>query len=710
VLLVTLAGIARPAVADDFRSKLLEAQEQFQEDRYHRALDLYQEAARVEPDHAAVEYNIGLCHLRLDDPDKAVKEFERVAARRDIRQSLRRDALYNIGLVRARAARGRFDALSAPATQPAEAVAPDDPANIETLQEIAADLLRAIRSFREADEVEPTPDAGHNIRAARILRRNVLGLLRRAMEQKEKEDILDDPRAYLEALIAEQARVVGLTRTMILTPPESLSDQRDARRGAVRLQRTIMERCGVLADNLGQFKEAAPDPAARANPPTPPSTQPAEETPRERIYHAAAEQVENAVEAERDACAHLLDAEIQPAHDRQFAALEQLHKALYLFPQNPAQALVRARADQVMLKGLVESITSPEQWLVDPSIPEARIPPDAEWDSERTAMFIRQLHVGNMLVLLRMQCEHIAESAAEQDDAPSPSPEQQNPMLDPELNRKLADALVGIDELRMTVAQAVADRNREATLAAQEQILAIIDAAIELLPKTIEQRIAELIVEQSRLNDETKAQAPDADADEATASPLQEVRQWAVQLKNKLFGEAPERIAGGLLAEQTTTREGTQAVAQEVRAQVPAGVSTQPSGGGASPGGQQEQVQAYIEAGRHLARADERMVDAIGGFQEAVVDKSLSPLRKDGPVRPTQEEALQALVEALAALRPPEPQDQQDEQNQQQQQNQPQPKPDDQDLQRQLEQMEKERERARQGLYERRPREVIKDW
>jgi len=694
------------AAAAEIRPTLVDAQAQFEQTHYEQALKLYKQADAAEPGHPAVEYNIGLCHLNLGDGEKAMQRFESVASRAHVNGSLRSDAFYNVGFIRASDARRRLRELLAPATQPAEQIPPEAPANIEQLRGIADELLRAITAFKQSREIEPADQTDHNIRAARITRRNVLGLLRRALETKEKQDILKDPRAYLEALIFEQDRQVSLTRYLILNPPEEPAQARSARRAAVRLQRRIMESTGTFADELSQFREGASD-----QDPSSPATQPAQETPREKVYHAAARQIESAVEAQRDACAHLLDGEIRPACEKQFAAVEAMYAALYLFPLDPPRALVKARGEQAQLKELVATIEADEHWLRDPLLAEARIPAGASWEPDKTAIYYRQFQVGNLLSILRLQCRHIA-ATSRPADTPGAPPGQENPLLDPELNARLAEVLDQVESLRTECLEAITARDKDATLAVQDKLLEVIDAALELLPKTIEQRIAELIVRQGRLNAQVKAEAGEVDPDTADEglSALDKVRKWAARLKSKLIGDPPAKVAETLRGQQKDIQAETAAVGQDVRHQIPAGTATQPGSASPPPAGQPPQVQAYIEAGKHLADADAEMTAAVEGLDRAVIEDSLKPMGADGPVQKPQAKALEELVKALAALRPPTTQPHDDQQEQKDQQQDQQQQQADQDVQRQVDRLDNERERAQRELYQKRPRTVIKDW
>ena len=102
LVIAIFAGMAR---ADGIHSTLMDAQKAFDQAHYNQALKLYEQANAAESGHAAIEYDMALCHLKLGDADKATQQFESVASRTGVSRSLRRDAFYDIGLIRARAAR-----------------------------------------------------------------------------------------------------------------------------------------------------------------------------------------------------------------------------------------------------------------------------------------------------------------------------------------------------------------------------------------------------------------------------------------------------------------------------------------------------------------------------------------------------------------------------------------------------------------------------
>jgi len=712
-LLLACALLAPAAHAAGIHSTLTEAQQQFEQGRYEQALKLYQQANEAEPGHAAVEYDIGLCHLYLGDADKAIQYFESLASRGNVNRSLRRDAFYNVGLIRARGAVGQLQQLFAPATQPTDRKPPpDDPVNIPKLRSIADELLRAIAGFRKSAEVEDTADAQHNIRAVRITRRDVLGLLRKASQAKQKDDILKDPRAYLEALILEQEQQTSLARLLLLDPPKEPALARDARRAGLRAQRKIMEDTGALADELSQFRQKADTAPPGQGPASAPSTQPAEPTPLEKVYKAAAKQIGLAVESQREACAFLLDGEVRPAHEKQSAACDQMYAALYTFPLGPEQTLVKARVEQAALRELVDAVKAAEDWLRDPLVPAAGVPKDAPWDPEKAPIRIRQSRIGAALALLQRQCEHVA-TASRPAEQPQDQP-QQEPMLDPELNRKLLDALKDAPPLVEKALGAIAARDRKPALAAQEDLLKLIDAALDLLPKTIEQRIAELIGRQGRLNAEVQAEAGEGGSapTHAAAEAIDQIRKWTTRFKSRLLGKKPAKLAEAMSARQKAIRTDTAAVNDEVRQKIPAGTGPQPrpSPAGSQPAASQPaEWKAHIEASKHLVAAGEHMDSSLKGFDQTIVEDSLRPLQPGGLVQDAQGKALEELVKALAALRPPTTPPSQD-QDEKEQQKQDQAQEQDQDRQRELDRIDKQREQAERELYQRRPRTVIKDW
>jgi hypothetical protein len=694
------------AHAADIRPLLHDAQTQYAQSHFEQALKLYRQAADMAGADASVDYNMGLCHLKLGDGDKAIQLFEGVASRADVKPSVRRDASYNMGVVRVTVARQRLEKLMAPATQPSDA-RPDEQKQIEELQAVAAEFLRGIAAFKQSQQIEPDADTEHNIRAARIMRRDVLGMLKKLTEEKAKEDMLKDPRAHLDALLLEQARQAGISRHFVMKPPEDPVMARQARRAAIRLQRQTMEQTGTFADHLAQFREQA----KTTSEPTTRGTAGATETPREKLYHTVAVKLKPATDAMRDACAFCLDGQMESTYKQQREALDTMRAAATLFPLEPAQALARWRTEQAALMKLVSGIESKEHWLRDPLLGEVAVPADAKWESKDTALYDMQDQIGKGLARLAQQARYIA-TTTQPSGSEHTEEAKKNPALDPKLNAKLADILEAAATPQAECLSAIAETKKAATTTAQQQIAELIDKALNLFPKSIEERLAELIVRQSRLNAETQAEAGETKPADKHADPslLARVRELTARLKSAIFRTKPADTARDIGEKQRDIRKETVAVAGEVKKQIPRKTSPQGAAGPTPQGSQSPQVQAYIEAGKHIEKADFEMATAVEGLDKAVVENSLKPLQSEGPVQPAQANAVDELTKALAALRPPENQPQRDKQNQQKQQQKKQQRQDKQDIRREVEQQDNEREKAKRELYKVRPREVIKNW
>lgn len=706
VILTSVVALICPARGATIRPLLLDAQRQFDADQFDQALKLYKQADEQEPGEAAIEYNLGLCHLRLGDIQNALQRFEAVASRSESPPTIRQDAFYNLGLVRAQAANQRLAELMAPATQPSDQKpAPDAAENVEKLQAIAEELLRAIDAFRKSQQIQEDPDAEHNIRAARITRRNVLGLLKKAAEAKEKNDILDDPRAYLDALIQEQVRQVGIVRYLRMVPLDDARALRNARRGVLRVERSLLERTSTLADQLEQFKEAAKH--QQTSPQAPPATQPAEKTPREQIYQFVAGQLKPAIEAQRDSCAFLLDGELEKAYEHLKKAREAMRGAGLAFPLEPAPMLHRWRSDLEQLKTLVSNVKKEVDWLRDPLVSEAAPPDTATWDAADTAIHDLQDQIGRGVARLLQQAEHVSTSTQPAEE-PTAADAPPNPILDKELNAKLADILRKAAEPQAKCLAEIVARNQPGTITAQDALAKILDEAIRLLPRSIEERLAELIQRQQALNEEVKGAAGE-EGEESGGSMLGQVRKFASKLKAALFRTKPADVATAKRETQKGIHTDTVAVDDEVRKQIPSGQQDQPNG---SAGQQDPKVQAHIEAGKHLELAEFEMLTAIEGLEKAAIEDSLRTLRPAGVVQTAQAKALEELIKALAALRPPQSQPHQDDQEQKKEEKKPESKEQDniQDTRRAVERLDRERERAQRELYQKRARTVIKDW
>ncbi len=695
------------------------AQQAFEQGQYDEALTLYEQAHDESEGDLSVLYNAAVCRMSLGQPDEAIRTFEDVAANANVSTTLEADALFSIGVLRSTQARGRLQQLLSPSTQPAHdtPTAQTQPTEeqpvtlpIEDLESVAADLLTAIDFFRKARDAGAVPDeVEHNIRAVRATRREVLGLIRQAREaaaEKEKEEALEDPNAYLATLISEQKMQAAVSRRLARRVTERASQQRRERRVALRLQRATMDRTDTLVDHLERFTESADE--------EPAATQPASESPREQVYHEAAKRLAPALERQRDACAYLLDGELTSTREQQLEALEAMREAEMLFPLDPTQALARWHGEERGLSELVKTFGAPADWQRDPLLPPDEHDGATSQPASQPAdlaptdipIYDTQEQIGRGLARLTAQARAIATHAPAPTSAPAGAPGQPpDPRTDPELNKRLAEVLATAQAPQARCLTAIAETDKNATASAQEEISEIIIEALDLFPKSLEQRLRELIVRQAGLNGEV-AGAAEAGDDSATEEvpDKSSLRRLADGLLSRLKSliASPATLAETMADKQTAIETDTRSVEEEVKQQATSAAGQQ--GGAQSP-----QVQAFIEAGRHLSEADRQMLAAVEELKQAAVEATLNRLAAEGPVQTTQKEALEALIKALEALNPKQDEDQQDQDDQQQQEQQQQQQQR-QDIRRAMERLNKQREEAEQKLYRGRPKRAIKDW
>jgi len=656
LLMMFLAVSARHCLADERHDMLLQAQEQFQKSNYDQALETYRKLKDTGKGDPATDYNMALCHLKLGGREKALELFEAVGSSLEGAKSIRKNALYNAGVVRAENARRQLQQALAPQSQPADQEKARAHVSVETLRTIADELLKAIQTLRRAEDFGQDKDIQHNIQAGRILRRNVLGMLQKALEKEQKKDIYEDPQKHLQLLIGEQKKQAGIGRFLAMVPPEKMSDNRKARRAAVRAQRELMERAGSFADHLANFSESVKDASAQSptqnQPPNPAQSSTDQETVREKLYHAVGKALQKAIDRQRDACAFYLDGELSSAGENQHKAVTAMVAANRLFPLDPEKALPRAYTIQARLKKLVDNIESANQWLADPHLSETFPEEDTDWPAEQTALYYEQKELGDTLVQLAEQCQHIATTSQPADPAGQAQAREKPPAMDPELNRRLAEILDIAAGPQEDCLQAIAARDQSATANAQQQILDIIRQAINELPKSIQQRLAELIRRQTQLNEQVKAHANPGKDENAAAveSFLGKARKLAGDLMEKVFRKKPADLAKSFNNWQKQIHADTLAVRRELQEKIPTGQTQQQP----SNPGEQKQLQAFIEADKHLDKADFEMQAALEGLEQARIKNSLKPMEKEGPVQTAQGNAREELVAALQALQPPD--------------------------------------------------------
>lgn len=248
-----------------------------------KAVASLEELWRQDPRNLEAGYNLGLCLLESGAVDSAAKVFDAVAAHKDVRPTMRREALYNLGLATALAA------------QRIEQVRPA----------VAKDLYaKAIQSFRDAlaGPADPglTADAGYNIEAAwRLLAR-----LQQQMQQQSSSG-KDSLAQQLQDLASKQRDLQNQTSSS--PNPTDLQDE----------QRSLQNQAQDLAEQMERKGMEEP-----------------------------AEDVRRAQEAQGRAAQQLEQGNAQDAADEQGQALDHLQDALDALlgqeeqraPQDSAQA------------------------------------------------------------------------------------------------------------------------------------------------------------------------------------------------------------------------------------------------------------------------------------------------------------------------------------------------------------------------------------
>lgn len=230
-----------------------------------RAVEIMAEVWKDSPGNVEAGYNLGLLLLESGMADSAASVLETVTEHKAIRPTMRRDALYNLGLARAMTAR------LAQAERPAQA------------RELYA---KAVQSFRDAlsgaADADFTSDAGYNIEAVWRL----LSQLEEQMQQSSSSG-MDSLAQQLQDLASRQQDLRQQTQES--ADPSELSDE----------QRNLQQRSQDLANQMQQ-----------------------------KGQENAADHVQKARDAQAEAARKLSEKAAREATDHQNEALDQLRDAL----------------------------------------------------------------------------------------------------------------------------------------------------------------------------------------------------------------------------------------------------------------------------------------------------------------------------------------------------------------------------------------------
>jgi Ca-activated chloride channel family protein len=143
LMIVTAAGLA-----DAARSLVERGNRAYQQGQFDKALEAYEQAARVKPEAAEIWFNIGDAYYRLGDYRAAMGAYEQAAVR-SRRTALEARSKFNQGNACFR------QALAEGATDPSRAL---------------EGLATSVRLYQDALKLDPAlDDARHNIEVARRL-------------------------------------------------------------------------------------------------------------------------------------------------------------------------------------------------------------------------------------------------------------------------------------------------------------------------------------------------------------------------------------------------------------------------------------------------------------------------------------------------------------------------------------------------------------
>jgi len=98
VIALLVLALAAPVWAAGARALVEQGNEAYAEGNYEQALTAYQEAARLKPESAEIQINLGNAYVQQGDVQKALQAYGRALATQD--EELRARALYNQGTAR----------------------------------------------------------------------------------------------------------------------------------------------------------------------------------------------------------------------------------------------------------------------------------------------------------------------------------------------------------------------------------------------------------------------------------------------------------------------------------------------------------------------------------------------------------------------------------------------------------------------------------
>jgi tetratricopeptide (TPR) repeat protein len=299
-LLLILVCVAVPlsAHAESARSLTARGNELYARGEYDKALEAYEQAATEQPDSAEIWFNKGNAYFQKGDYEKAREAYE-TAAMRTRDPSLEAGSHFNLGNT------AFFDGQKQLGQEPKKAL---------------SQFESSVRHYQEALRVEPGfADAAKNIEVVRVKMKDVLDLIKKQEEQaKEQKAKQEELLKQLKEVVSEQESELEASGALKKAMDEDPGKDHGEEAGKLaRDQSRTREKTGGVSEKLKELQPQANS-----------VRQQGEDQARKDPARAAAEHLEKAMGAQKEAAEGLEERRVDRASDRQREALDQLEEAL----------------------------------------------------------------------------------------------------------------------------------------------------------------------------------------------------------------------------------------------------------------------------------------------------------------------------------------------------------------------------------------------
>lgn len=539
VLFVVCVWIFLAPEVDDQRL-LARGNEMFHESLYLDAASLYDEEG-VSTDLPTRRYNAGVAYRRGGNTEEAITRFEKSST--DESDDLRARSFFNLGNSHYDQGHASYlrafdpteedsDAADGPPKTPEEIADETREERLEALREAAGSFVTAIGFYRRIDP--PDDNTRRNIEVAKTAQRQSLDEIARIEEEKQREkdeEALKDPSKLLPTLIAAERlhRIMGRGAAK--------QGGRGQRLASRRLRKAEAKNRG-LTERLVNYLEQNPN-AGQA--PGGPPGQPPSEDDKKRTEQAIAT-IARAVDAQKKAEVAFTNIDPASAAPHLSTAILELRNARIFFKLDPKQLADEALANQTGLLGATRVLDDRSaggpgnvfgglrgeiqgsgfgkrivQALKDKVLqPIARLMTPSQKDELELLSGDEDdvIWTGNVLEQVTLDAKHFAPAEGATAPAEGPSPEEQAETTSAALRQ---EAKIVHDEALVAKTALEAEKLPD-SIAAQEKVIAALEAFLELLPKQPEpekdvvQQLRELI-ERQKLAEQTTEAASSLEAD-----------------------------------------------------------------------------------------------------------------------------------------------------------------------------------------------------